>query len=33
MLLKKYMGIRFVGLDDDVRDRLLELIRRFAYLS
>ena len=27
------MGIRFVGLDDDVRDRLLELIRRFAYLS
>lgn len=27
------MGIRFVGLDDDVRDQLLELIRRFAYLS
>lgn len=27
------MGIRFVGLDDEVRDRLLELIRRFAYLS
>jgi type IV pilus assembly protein PilZ len=27
------MGIRFVGLDDDQRDRLLELIRRFAYLS
>src|SRR3954470_24780087 len=27
------MGIRFVGLDEDVRDRLLELIRRFAYLS
>src|SRR3954469_10592828 len=27
------MGIRFVGLDDDLRDRLLELIRRFAYLS
>ncbi|MDB4960329.1 MAG: hypothetical protein JWP01_328 [Myxococcales bacterium] len=27
------MGIRFAGLDDDVRDRLLELIRRFAYLS
>ncbi len=26
------MGIRFVDLDDDVRDRLLELIRRFAYL-
>jgi len=27
------MGIRFVNLDDDVRDRLLELVRRFAYLS
>ena len=27
------MGIRFVGLDDEVRDQLLELIRRFAYLS
>jgi type IV pilus assembly protein PilZ len=27
------MGIRFVGLDDDLRDRLLELVRRFAYLS
>jgi uncharacterized protein (TIGR02266 family) len=27
------MGIRFVGLDDRVRDRLLALIRRFAYLS
>ena len=27
------MGIRFVGLEDDVRSRLLELIRRFAYLS
>src|SRR3954466_1911463 len=27
------MGIRFVGLDEGVRDRLLELIRRFAYLS
>ncbi len=27
------MGIRFVGLDDDVRQQLLELIRRFAYLS
>jgi uncharacterized protein (TIGR02266 family) len=27
------MGIRFVGLDDDVRDRLLELVRRFAVLS
>lgn len=27
------MGVRFVGLDDDMRDRLLELIRRFAYLS
>ena len=27
------MGIRFVGLDDQLRKRLLELIRRFAYLS
>ncbi len=27
------MGIRFEALDDDVRDRLLDLIRRFAYLS
>jgi type IV pilus assembly protein PilZ len=27
------MGIRFVGIDDDLRDRLLELIRRFAYLT
>ncbi|HEV7556879.1 MAG TPA: TIGR02266 family protein [Kofleriaceae bacterium] len=27
------MGVRFVGLDDDTRDRLLELVRRFAYLS
>ena len=27
------MGIRFLGLDSDLRDRLLELIRRFAYLS
>ncbi len=27
------MGIRFVGLDDEVRAQLLELIRRFAYLS
>jgi uncharacterized protein (TIGR02266 family) len=27
------MGIRFVGLDNDLRQRLLELIRRFAYLS
>ncbi|MBA3394849.1 MAG: TIGR02266 family protein [Deltaproteobacteria bacterium] len=27
------MGIRFAGLDDDTRSRLLELIRRFAYLS
>ena len=27
------MGIRFVGLDDDLRDQLLELVRRFAYLS
>lgn len=27
------MGIRFVELDDATRDRLVELIRRFAYLS
>lgn len=27
------MGIRFVGLDNEVRAQLLELIRRFAYLS
>ena len=27
------MGIRFVDLDDVVRERLLELVRRFAYLS
>jgi len=27
------MGIRFMDLDDEVRDQLLELIRRFAYLS
>jgi uncharacterized protein (TIGR02266 family) len=27
------MGIRFVDLDDESRNRLLELIRRFAYLS
>ncbi len=27
------MGIRFVGLDDELRDRLLELVRRFAYLG
>lgn len=27
------MGIRFVGLDEDLRDRLLALVRRFAYLS
>lgn len=27
------MGIRFVGIDDEVRRELLELIRRFAYLS
>jgi uncharacterized protein (TIGR02266 family) len=27
------MGIRFLGLDDETRDRLLELVRRFAYLS
>ncbi len=27
------MGIRFVDIDDELRTRLLELIRRFAYLS
>jgi uncharacterized protein (TIGR02266 family) len=27
------MGVRFVDLDDELRDRLLELVRRFAYLS
>ena len=27
------MGIRFFGLDDELRQRLIELIRRFAYLS
>jgi uncharacterized protein (TIGR02266 family) len=27
------MGIRFTELDDELRERLLELIRRFAYLS
>lgn len=27
------MGIRFVSLDSDVRERLLELVRRFAYLT
>jgi len=27
------MGIRFVNLDNELRDRLFELIRRFAYLS
>ena len=27
------MGIRFVSLDNELRDRLFELIRRFAYLS
>jgi type IV pilus assembly protein PilZ len=27
------MGIRFVELDDELKDRLLELVRRFAYLS
>ncbi len=26
------MGIRFAGLDDEVRDRLIRLVRRFAYL-
>ena len=27
------MGIRFVALEDELRDRLLALVRRFAYLS
>jgi type IV pilus assembly protein PilZ len=27
------MGIRFVECDDELKDRLLELVRRFAYLS
>ena len=27
------MGVRFVELEDDIKDRLLELVRRFAYLS
>ena len=27
------MGIRFVNLDSESRDRLFDLIRRFAYLS
>ena len=27
------MGIRFVGLDEELKDLLLELVRRFAYLS
>lgn len=27
------MGIRFVNLDNELRERLLALIRRFAYLS
>jgi len=27
------MGVRFVDIDDAMRARLLELIRRFAYLS
>jgi len=27
------MGIRFVGLDDELKETLLELVRRFAYLS
>ena len=26
------MGVQFVGLDDDLRDRLLELVKRFAVL-
>ena len=27
------MGVRFIELDDELKDRLLELVRRFAYLS
>ena len=27
------MGIRFVGIDEEVRGRLITLIRRFAYLT
>jgi len=27
------MGIRFVGIDEEVRGRLFKLIRRFAYLT
>lgn len=27
------MGVRFLELENDIRDQLLELIRRFAYLS
>lgn len=27
------MGIRFVELDEELRDRLLDLVRRFAYLT
>ena len=27
------MGVRFVELDNELRDRLLELVRRFAYLT
>ncbi len=27
------MGIRFVALSDDLRERLIDLIQRFAYLS
>lgn len=27
------MGIRFIGLTDDDRDRLVELIKTFAYLA
>jgi uncharacterized protein (TIGR02266 family) len=27
------MGIRFISIDNELRDRLFELIRRFAYLS
>jgi uncharacterized protein (TIGR02266 family) len=27
------MGIQFISIDNELRDRLFELIRRFAYLS
>jgi type IV pilus assembly protein PilZ len=27
------MGVKFIDLDDELKDRLLELVRRFAYLG